>query len=255
MDRFTYQQCTKEYDMNELQFLANTELFGDLTDAQLALISQDIIPRHYEQGEVIFREGDPGEVLYMVQSGQVRIFVNSLDGSETSVILFGRAGDIFGELAVIDGLPRSATAVALDNTTLYTIDRQAFSQHMRQMPQLSFNFMQELTKKVRYNTRQMDSLTSLPVPQRLARKLMELAKEYGRVEDVGVYIDMTLTQSQLASLIGATRESTNKGLRDFRQRAWILVEQGHITILDPEALRASESESSSDESQTDVPEL
>lgn len=224
--------------MNELQFLASTELFSDLTNAQLALISQDIIPRRYEQGEVIFREGDPGEVLYMVQTGQVRIFVNSLDGSETSVILFGRAGDIFGELAVIDGLPRSATAVALDKTTLYTIQRQTFSQHMRHMPQLSFNFMHELTKKVRYNTRQMDSLTSLPVPQRLARKLMELAQNYGRVQANGVVIDMTLTQSNLASLIGATRESTNKALRDFRQKEWILLEQGQITILDPEALRA-----------------
>lgn len=224
--------------MNELQFLANTQLFNELTEAQLALISQDIVPRQYEQGEVIFREGDPGEVLYMVQSGQVRIFINSLDGSETSVILFGRAGDIFGELAVIDGLPRSATAVALDKTTLYTIQRQVFSQHMRHMPQLSFNFMHELTKKVRYNTLQMDSLTSLPVPQRLARKLMEMAQNYGRVQTNGVAIDMTLTQSDLASLIGATRESTNKALRDFRQKEWILLEQGQITILDPEALRA-----------------
>lgn len=238
MNRITYPALSKESNMNELQFLANTQLFNELTEAQLALISQDIVPRQYEQGEVIFREGDPGEVLYMVQSGQVRIFINSLDGSETSVILFGRAGDIFGELAVIDGLPRSATAVALDKTTLYTIQRQVFSQHMRHMPQLSFNFMHELTKKVRYNTLQMDSLTSLPVPQRLARKLMEMAQNYGRVQTNGVAIDMTLTQSDLASLIGATRESTNKALRDFRQKEWILLEQGQITILDPEALRA-----------------
>lgn len=238
MNRITYPALSKESNMNELQFLANTQLFNDLTEAQLALISQDIVPRQYEQGEVIFREGDPGEVLYMVQSGQVRIFINSLDGSETSVILFGRVGDIFGELAVIDGLPRSATAVALDKTTLYTIQRQVFSQHMRHMPQLSFNFMHELTKKVRYNTLQMDSLTSLPVPQRLARKLMEMAQNYGRVQTNGVAIDMTLTQSDLASLIGATRESTNKALRDFRQKEWILLEQGQITILDPEALRA-----------------
>lgn len=229
---------SSKINMKNLQFLANTELFKSLSDTQLTRISQDIIPRRYAQGEVIFREGDPGEVLYMVKSGQVRIFINGFDGSETSVILFGRSGEIFGELAVIDGLPRSATAVAISPTTLYIIERQAFSRHMRQMPQLSFNFMHELTKKVRYNTRQMDSLTSLPVPQRLARKLMELAQNYGRVEEIGVYIDMALTQSQLASLIGATRESTNKGLREFRQRDWILVENGHITILDPEALRA-----------------
>ena len=238
MNKLAIPKHKKNIQMKDPQFLADMALFKALTPTQLTQINQDIMIRHFEQGEIIFREGDPGEVLYMVKSGQVRIFINGLDGSETSVILFGRAGDIFGELAVIDGLPRSATAVAISPTTLYMIERQTFSQYMRQIPQLSFNFMYELTRKVRYNTRQMDSLTSLPVPQRLARKLMELAQNYGRVKEAGVYIDMTLTQSQLASLIGATRESTNKGLREFRERDWILVENGHITILDPEALRA-----------------
>jgi CRP-like cAMP-binding protein len=98
--------------------------------------------------------------------------------------------------------------------------------------------MKELSLRVRYNTRQMDSLASLDIAQRLARKLMELAQNYGRVEKNGVRINMTLTQSDLASLVGATRESINKSLRDFRQREWIYLEQGHITILDPDALRA-----------------
>jgi CRP-like cAMP-binding protein len=84
----------------------------------------------------------------------------------------------------------------------------------------------------------MNSLTSMDVPQRLARKLMELAQSYGLVEDTGVRINMPLTQSDLASLIGATRESINKSLRDFRLREWIHVHQGQIIILDPEALRS-----------------
>lgn len=224
--------------MNHHRFLQQTPLFSSLHDSQLKVISQAIVTRRYGAGEIIFREGDPGQVLYLVQSGQVRIFVNGLDGSETSVILFGRPGDIFGELAVIDGLPRSATAVAMDKTVLFTIGREQFRQHMRHMPQLALNFMRELTQRVRYNTRQVDSLASLPVPQRLARKLMELAQDYGQVQTNGVTINMALTQGNLASLIGATRESTNKSLRDFREQQWIQVQQGHITILDPEALRA-----------------
>jgi CRP/FNR family cyclic AMP-dependent transcriptional regulator len=224
--------------MKNIEFLRHTHLFNGLSDQSLTTISRDIIPRRFARGEIIFHEGDPGQVLYLVKSGQVRIFVNGLDGSETSVILFGRAGDIFGELAIIDGLPRSATAIAMDATVVYTIDREDFRRHMRQYPQLALNFMRELTRKVRYNTRQMDTLSSLPVPQRLARKLMELAQDYGRVESDGVVINMQLTQGQLASLIGATRESTNKSLRDFRLREWIEVQKGHITILDPEALRA-----------------
>lgn len=224
--------------MNTITFLKQTSLFTGLGDGAVAQIAQDVVERRFSQGEVIFREGDPGQVLYMVRSGQVRIFVNGIHGSETSVILCGRPGEVFGELAVIDGLPRSATAVALVETVLLTIGRENFRQHMRQSPQLALNFLNELSVRVRYNTRQMNSLTSMDVPQRLARKLMELAQSYGKAEDKGVRITMPLTQSDLASLIGATRESINKSLKDFRLREWIQMHQGEIVILDPEALRS-----------------
>ena len=171
----------------------------------------------------------------------MRIFVNSLDGGETSVILFGRPGDFFGELAVIDGLPRSATAVALDSTTLFILPRDQFREKMRLSPRLALNFMQLLSRRVRYSTRQMDSVVSLPVRQRLASKLMELAQDYGRPDPLGVCIPLSLTQSNLASLIGATRESTNKCLREFRQSDWLRFRAGQIIIIDPDALRACSS--------------
>lgn len=228
--------------MKMANFLQQTPLFTGIPQSKLDIIAKDMVKRRFRQGEIIFREGDPGRVLYLIHFGQVRVFVNGLDGSETSVILFGRPGDIFGELAVIDGLPRSATAVALHDTTLYIMRREQFRDHMRRFPQLSLNFMKELSRKVRYNTRQVDSLASLPVPQRLARKLMELAQDYGQVQGNGVFIDMLLTQGNLASLIGATRESTNKSLRDFRKQEWIHLNRGYITILDPDALRAQVSE-------------
>lgn len=224
--------------MDTIEFLQNTNLFGGLSQVALQRMMPDLGERPFAPGNIIFRQGDPGRVLYLVKSGQVRIFINGLDGTETSVILLGRPGDIFGELAVIDGLPRSATAVAMEATVLLVINREAFRDHMRQNPQLALNFMQELSSKVRHNTRNIDSLTTLPVPQRLARKLMEMAQDYGRATDKGVFINTSLTQGQLASLIGATRESTNKALRDFRQRDWIAMENGRITILDPDALRA-----------------
>jgi CRP/FNR family transcriptional regulator, cyclic AMP receptor protein len=223
-----------------INVLKQTNLFAQLSEVELACIARDLVERRYGEGEIIFHEGDPGQMLYIMGLGQVRIFVNGLDGSETSVIMFGRPGELFGELAVIDGLPRSATAVSLDQTTLYTINREQFRDHMRRSPQLALNFMQELSQRVRYNTRQMDSLVTLPVPARLARKLVELAQEYGRATThptQGVHIDLALTQSQLASLIGASRESTNKSLRDFQRRQWVQLAQGHIIVLDPDGLR------------------
>ena len=224
--------------MNQISFLKETALFTDLTGSQLAAIAQDVIPRRFRPGEIIFHEGDSGQFLYLVQSGQVRIFVNGLDGSEMSVILFGKPGDIFGELAVIDGLTRSASAVALNETILLTMNRADFRRHMRQCPRLALNFMRVLSHRVRYNTRQMDSLATLDVSKRLARKLLELGQNYGRPTPDGVRIPMTLTQTHLASLIGATRESANKSLRVFRQRGWIQMQPGQILILDPDALHA-----------------
>jgi CRP/FNR family transcriptional regulator/CRP/FNR family cyclic AMP-dependent transcriptional regulator len=224
--------------MDQITFLKQTVLFNNIPDSDLDQIGKDIVERHFNAGEVIFHEGDSGHLMYLVKAGSVRIFVNGLDGSETSVILVGNVGQMFGELAVIDGLPRSATAVAMTPTILCTLNRDTFRDHMRRYPQFSLNFMNALSTRVRYNTMQMDSFASLGVSQRLARKLMELAQNYGQIESNGVYIDMTLTQSDLASLIGATRESINKNLRAFRRHQWIHMDQGHITILDPEALRA-----------------
>ena len=224
--------------LKHIDFFRQTPLFDKLSESELAQIMQDVVERQFQPGEIIFREGDPGQVLYLAKSGQVRIFVNGMDGSETSVILIGSPGQMFGELAVIDGMPRSATAVAMDDAVLYTLSREAFRSHMRHIPQFSLNFLRELSIRLRYNTLQVDSLASLGVPRRLARKLLELAQQYGQVRHDGVIIHMTLTQTDLASLIGATRESTHKSLRDFRRQRWIEISQGHITILDPEALRA-----------------
>jgi len=213
-------------------------LFNRLTHSQLGEICQDILERRFEPGEIIFHEGDPGEVVYLLKAGQVRIFVSGLDGSETSVMLIGQPGQVFGELAVIDGLPRSATAVSLNAVSLYTLSREAFTRHAQRIPQFSLNFLQELSHRLRYNTQQVDSLASLGVPQRLARKLLELAQAYGQIRPDGIFINLTLTQTDLASLIGATRESTNKSLRDFRRHQWIQLRQGHITILNQQALQA-----------------
>jgi CRP/FNR family transcriptional regulator/CRP/FNR family cyclic AMP-dependent transcriptional regulator len=226
--------------MTPITFLQKTALFSNIPESDLQQISKDMAKRPFSPGDIIFHEGDTGEMLYLLKFGSVRIYVNGMDGSETSVILIGSPGQLFGELAMIDGLPRSATAVAMTPTLLYTLNRQTFRAHLRRYPQFGLNFMEELSTRVRYNTRQMESFASLDVSQRLARKLIELAQNYGQVQpnSNGISINMTLTQSDLASLIGATRESINKNLRTFRRHHWIHIHHGHITILNPEALRA-----------------
>jgi CRP-like cAMP-binding protein len=223
--------------MNRAQFLKHVPLFADLSDAELQALSRELSRVQFRKGDAIFYEGDPGQTLYIVESGQVRIYIHCEDGQETSVNVC-TSGDIFGELAVIDGLPRSASAIALEDSVVLGLSREQFRECTRRYPQLSFNFLKALSVRVRYNTRQIDSLSTSRVPNRLARKLLELGQEHGVVEAAGVRIPIALTQSDLASMIGTTRESINKALGSFRKHGLIRVQGGIITILDPEALRA-----------------
>jgi CRP/FNR family cyclic AMP-dependent transcriptional regulator len=222
--------------IDRLSAIKQMPFFAGLTDDELGAMTRDLLRRQFRDGEAIFQQGDPGQMLYLVESGQVRIYVQDEEGQEISVTLCG-PGDLFGELAVIDGLPRSASAVAMNSTVVYILSRDRFREHMRRSPQLALNFMKMLSVRVRYSTQQVSSLTLLDTPGRLARKLLELAKDHGQVEPTGVRINLTLTQSDLASLIGATRESVNKALGGFRRQGLILTQPGHIVIVEPDALR------------------
>lgn len=222
--------------LTRLLFFKQVPLLADLTDSELTDLAKDFVRREFRQNETIFAQGDPGQVLYLIEKGQVRIFVHGAEGHERPVIYYG-PGDIFGELAVIDGLPRSASAVAMEDTAMFCLNRDRLRDHMRRTPQLAFNFMKALSVRVRHTTDQVGNLALLDVPSRLARKLLELAQSHGQVEADGVRINLNLTQSELASAIGATRESINKALGNFKRQGLIRMEQGQITIIDPDALR------------------
>lgn len=178
-----------------------------------------------------------GQHLYFLKSGQIRIYVLGADGTETSVIMFGRTGELFGELALIDDQPRSASAIAVRKTELLTLSRADFLKLIGRYPRLSLNVMRLLSERVRYNTRNVDSLMSLDVQQRLARKLLEYADKYGVPNtQQHMLIAPVLRQGDLASLLGTTRESINKTLRTLRQQNIIQISAGQITILDIDAL-------------------
>jgi CRP-like cAMP-binding protein len=233
-----YNLFSEKRKMIEVNFLKRVPLFTDVGEADLDALAAAFVRRHFRANETIFQEGDPGQMLYLIETGQVRIYVQGGDdGQEASVVIYGPT-DIFGELAVIDGLPRSASAVAMEDTTVYTLTRELFREHMKRTPQLALNFMRALSVRVRYNTQQVGSLTLFDVPARLARKLVELAQQYGVVESVGVRINLSLNQTDLASLTGTTRESINKALGTFKRQGLIAMPtQGQIIIVDADTLR------------------
>ena len=214
-------------------------LLEGLSQAAIQEIASHLRLRVFNARQHIFHEGDVGNCLYLLKTGQIRIYVVGADGNETSVIMFGRTGELFGELALIDEQPRSASAIAVRRSELYTLSRADFLKLLGLYPKLSLNFMQILSERVRYNTRNVDSLVSLDVQQRLARKLLEYADKYGITDaQHHTLISPVLRQGDLASLLGTTRESINKTLRVLRQQQIIAIHSGQITILDAAALDA-----------------
>lgn len=222
--------------MNRLALIQRVPLFANLSASELAALTGDFVPAHFAAGEVIFQQGDAGNALYLIEAGKVRIFVQNEDGQELSVNVCG-AGDVFGEMSVIDELPRSASAAAIEPTALLRLSRERFREHLRRSPQLGLAFMKALSALLRRSTRELDSLTLATLPTRLARKLMELADRHGAPEPAGIRVAMPLTQSDLASMLGATRESVNKALSRFRQNGLIRWEQGQLVIVDVDGLR------------------
>ncbi|MFT5193341.1 MAG: CRP/FNR family cyclic AMP-dependent transcriptional regulator, partial [Candidatus Promineifilaceae bacterium] len=201
------------------QALINIPLFSSLSGRERMRLAGSMRQRLYKAGDMVFHEGDPGNALYIVHSGLVRIYTGGREnGFETSVILFGRPGDVFGELAVIDGEPRSASAKAMEDTVVYVIERETFRNHMEMIPKLAFNFMSLMSRKMRDTTLHMDSLASQSVSERLAKLLVKLMDDFGSKQGDDVVLDINLNQTELASMIGATRESTNRAMRHLKKQ-------------------------------------
>jgi CRP/FNR family transcriptional regulator/CRP/FNR family cyclic AMP-dependent transcriptional regulator len=216
--------------------LRNTSLFSSLSDDQLEALADRLRPRAFAKGMIIFHKDSLGRSLYLIESGKVRIFILSESGQEISVRIYG-CGDVFGELSMLDGLPRSAGAVAMDETRVLTLDRDDFLALLEEYPQMAPSIISILSGRVRYTTEYAESLAFLDVYGRVAKRLLELADSYGAVGANGIEIHLRLTQSDLASLVGATRESVNKVLGTFRDQGLIGLDGQRIVILDRQALK------------------
>ena len=221
--------------MDKVELLRKVSLFADLSDEQLEALAENTHRRTFAKDMIIFHKDSPGESLYLIESGRVRIFVLSESGQEISVNIYG-PGEVFGELSLLDGLPRSAGAMALEDTVTLALHRDDFTRLLEANPQMATSILKVLSSRVRYTTAYAESLAFLDVYGRVAAKLLELAERYG-VESDGIEIQLRLTQSELATWVGATRESVNKVLGTFRELGLIDIANQRITILDKPGLR------------------
>ncbi len=210
--------------------LARVPLFADLDDESLRELSAVARKRVFRQGEVIFHRDDPGQVLYIVKEGKVKIALTSPDGQEVSLTVFG-AGECFGELSILDGEPRSADAIALERVELYALQRQDFVNVVMNHPKIAVQVMKVISQRLRQADQQIEDLLFLDVYGRVAKKLLELSETHGVPTAQGVRIELRLTQQELASMVGASRESVNKVMGYFTDKRYIMTDKHKITLM------------------------
>jgi CRP-like cAMP-binding protein len=219
------------------ELLAKVGLFADLSSAELIGLASLMRPRAYARDEVIYLRGDPGTAFYVIASGRVKITLTSPDGKELILRRFG-PGDFHGELALLDDQPRSADAVATEPSVALVLQRDAFRQFLAEHPTVAAKLLATVSHYLRRNAELIQDATFLDVPARLARILLELAgARDAELPAAGTVIPDRLKQSELASLVGATRESINKCLGSFERQGFIRYDKGQITLLKPGNLR------------------
>ena len=222
--------------MTPRELLVRSPLFAQLSTAELEKVAALLRRRRYRPGEPVFREGDPGTALYVVETGEVKIVLGGADGKEVVLSLLG-PGEFFGDLALLDGEPRSADAVATGPTQALVLPREDFLRLLRESPSVAVNVLAALSRRLRRTDRLVHDAAFSDVRTRVTRLLVELAETRGEPVPGGVAIPR-LTQSDLASMVGATRESINKCLQYYVAQGLIRHERGRLVLTNVERLRA-----------------
>ncbi len=221
----------------EPELLAQVGLFVDLSADELAGLAALMRPRPYAKDEVIYLRGDPGTAFYVVASGRVKIALTSPEGKELILRRFGPGG-FHGEIALLDDEPRSADAVATEPTVQLVLQRDAFRAFLADHPDVATKLLATVSRYLRSNAELIQDATFLDVPARLARVLLELAAPGSPdLPAPGTVIPDRMKQGELASLVGATRESINKWLGSFERQGLIRYEKGQITLVRPAGLK------------------
>jgi len=209
-------------------------LFGKLTPQHIDRLSACIVTKTVKRGTNIYAKGDPGTSLCAIGAGTVRISVPSVEGKDAVLDVLGK-GSILGEIALLDGHPRTADAIAVTDCELFVIERRDFLPLMREEPEIALKIIEILCSKLRRTTQQAEEVMFLDLPSRLAKALLRLVDgDTAGMQERKV----TITQKDLGNLIGMSRESTNKQLRIWEDKKWVRLERNAVVILAIDSLAA-----------------
>jgi CRP/FNR family cyclic AMP-dependent transcriptional regulator len=217
-------------------FLKNVPLFAQLDDGELAQLTLGVRERHFKNHTTIVHVDDPGTALYILKSGLAKVTLEAHQGAEVILRLLYPM-DCFGEMALLDGMPRSATITTQAPSAVLTLARDAFLAMLEQVPSIALKMGIVLCERLRKANELIQSLIFFDVYGKVARVLLTLAAERGRVTPQATVIERRLTQHELAGLTGMRRETVARTLQAFQEAGCIRVDAGIISILEPELLR------------------
>jgi len=191
---------------------------------------------HLERGDILFREGDRGDRLYVIGEGKIKLGRTSVDGRENLLAVLG-PGEMFGELSLFDPGARTATATAVAETQLIALGHDDLNVFLAGRPEVAATLLAAMARRLRRTNESLADLVFTDVPGRVAKALLDLSSRFGRPAEDGVLVPHDLTQEELAQLVGASRETVNKALADFVTRGWIKLEARAVVLMDVERLR------------------
>jgi CRP-like cAMP-binding protein len=215
--------------------LARAGIFQGVEPAAAEALSQTLEAVEFPRGHVIFAEGEPGDRLYIILSGKVKLGRKSPDGRENLLGIFGPS-DMFGELSIFDPGPRTSTATTVTEVRAVTMGRPELRQWIATRPEIAEQLLRVVARRLRRTNGMLADLIFTDVPGRVAKALLQLAQRFGSQEAGLLRVTHDLTQEEIAQYVGASRETVNKALADFAHRGWLRLEGKSVLILDPERL-------------------
>jgi CRP-like cAMP-binding protein len=211
-------------------------LFTALDDEAAAALRASMTRVEIARADVLFHEGDPGDRLYVIVEGKVKLGRASGDGRENLLAVLG-PGEMFGELSLFDPGPRNATATAVADAVLIGLGNEDLTEWLSGRPDVARQLLRALARRLRRTNEALADLVFSDVPGRVAKALLDLSERFGRPTDDGLRVAHDLTQEELAQLVGASRETVNKALADFAARGWLRLEARAVVLLDVDRLR------------------
>jgi CRP-like cAMP-binding protein len=220
-------------EMDEV--LARSGIFQGVDADAAESLAKDLEMIDIRKGDVVFNEGEPGDSLYIVLSGKIKLGRRAADGRQNLVTVLGPS-DMLGELSLFDPGPRTATATAVTDARLARLRKQALRPWLTNRPEIAEQLLRVLARRLRRTNDALADLIFTDVPGRVAKQLLQLASKFGSMDGGHLRVTHDLTQEELAQLVGASRETVNKALADFASRGWLRLEGKGVVILDRDRL-------------------